>query len=169
MKQNSFHGLPALAIASGATAPNPGYPGVLAWSTTLSVIVSWSGTSWNALVNGPVAATTVTNTPAGSITDTNVQTAIDVLAARSIRGVVVTTASVVMGTAIKDYVYFVAGAHLISLPSPNNNQYTVKNNHTAKITIDTAGVELIEGANSISISPGSAVSLVSDGTNWYVI
>jgi len=47
MKQNNFRGLPDLAIANGATTPNPGFPGVLVWSTTLASIVSWNGTSWN--------------------------------------------------------------------------------------------------------------------------
>jgi hypothetical protein len=72
-------------------------------------------------------------------------------------------------TASVDYVYYVVGAHTLSLPSPNNNRYTVKNNYSANITIDTAGAELIEGAASISIAPQSSVDITSDSTNWYVI
>jgi hypothetical protein len=88
------------------------------------------------------------------------------------RTVVVTSGSSTMGSSSStDYVYFVVGAHTMSLPaaSGNTNRYTVKNNHSANITIDTAGVETVEGAASISIAPEESVDLMSDGTNWYVI
>jgi hypothetical protein len=88
------------------------------------------------------------------------------------RTVVVTSGATSMGSAAStDYVYFVAGAHTMSLPAAagNTNRYTVKNNHTADITIDTAGAENIEGAASIVISPEDSVDIVSDGTNWWVI
>jgi len=83
---------------------------------------------------------------------------------------VTTSGSITLGaTASTDYVYYVAGAHTLSMPSPNNNRYTIKNNHSANITIDTAGAELIEGATSISIAPGSSVDIVSDTTNWFIV
>ena len=88
------------------------------------------------------------------------------------RTVVVTSGSATMGSsAATDYVYFVAGAHTMSLPaaSGNTNRYTVKNNHSAAITVDTAGAETIEGAASISINPESSVDIVSDDTNWFII
>lgn len=88
------------------------------------------------------------------------------------RTVVVTSGSTAMGsTALTDYVYFVSGAHTMSLPAAagNTNRYTVKNNHSSDITVDTAGAENVEGAASISIAPSESVDLVSDGTNWYVI
>ena len=86
------------------------------------------------------------------------------------RTVVVTSGSITFGaTASTDYVYFVAGAHTLSMPSPNTNRYTIKNNHSANITVDTAGAELIEGAASISIAPQEAVDILSDGTNWLII
>lgn len=88
------------------------------------------------------------------------------------RTVVVTSGSATMGSsASTDYAYFVAGAHTMSLPaaSGNTNRYTVKNNHSANITIDTAGAETVEGAASISIAPQESVDLMSNGTNWFVI
>lgn len=98
---------------------------------------------------------------------------IETLAAGGItRTVVVTSGSATMGsTAATDYAYFVAGAHTMSLPTAvgNTNRYTVKNNHSVNITIDTAGAENIEGAASISIAPQASVDIQSDGTNWYVI
>lgn len=88
------------------------------------------------------------------------------------REVVVTSGSVTLGTFPgRDYVYLVAGAHTLSLPAAasNTNRYTIKNNHTAAITIDTAGAENIEGAASIQIAPEDSVDIISDGTNWWVI
>lgn len=88
------------------------------------------------------------------------------------RTVVVTSGSATMGSsASTDYAYFVAGAHTMSLPaaSGNTNRYTVKNNHSANITVDTVGAETIEGATSISIAPQESVDIMSNGTNFYVI
>jgi hypothetical protein len=99
---------------------------------------------------------------------------IETLAAGSgiTRTVTVTSGSATMGSsASTDYAYFVAGAHTMSLPAAagNTNRYTVKNNHSASITVDTVGAETIDGTTSISINPGSSVDLLSDGTNWFVI
>jgi hypothetical protein len=88
------------------------------------------------------------------------------------RSVVVTSGSATMGSAAStDYVYMVAGAHTMSLPaaSGNTNRYTVKNNHSANITIDTVGAETVEGAASISIAPEESVDIISDGTNFRII
>lgn len=51
-KTLSFKSLPSLAIAEGATTPNPGSPGVLAWSQTLTKPVFWNGTSWTVGYDG---------------------------------------------------------------------------------------------------------------------
>ena len=88
------------------------------------------------------------------------------------RTVVSTSGSITLGSAAStDYMYFVTGAHTMSMPAAagNTNRYTVKNNHSANITIDTAGAETIEGAASISIAPESSVDIISNGTNWYII
>src|SRR5688572_4863623 len=56
------------------------------------------------------------------------------------RTIVVTSGNVSAGaTASTDYVYLVAGAHTITLPTAvsNTNRYTIKNNHSAAITVDT--------------------------------
>lgn len=88
------------------------------------------------------------------------------------RTVTVTSGSATAGsTAATDYVYMIAGAHTMSLPaaSGNTNRYTFKNNHSANVTIDTVGVETIEGAASISLAPEEAVDIISDGTNFRII
>lgn len=88
------------------------------------------------------------------------------------RSISVTSGSATMGSSANtDYVYFIAGAHTMSLPaaSGNTNRYTVKNNHSTNITIDTVGAETIEGSASISIAPGESVDIISDGSNWLVV
>lgn len=85
------------------------------------------------------------------------------------RTVVTTSGSITLGaTASVDYTYYVAGAHTLSMPSPNTNRYTIKNLHSAAITVDTAGAENIEGAASLSLQPNDSIEVMSDGTNWYI-
>lgn len=45
-KSLSHPTLPSLAITTGATTPNPGVVGALAWSTVHNAIVGWTGTVW---------------------------------------------------------------------------------------------------------------------------
>ena len=42
----------AYAISEGATAPNPGLPGVQVWSTTTNSLMVWGGATWNAIGGG---------------------------------------------------------------------------------------------------------------------
>ena len=88
------------------------------------------------------------------------------------RTVTVTSANVTAGDAADtDYVYYVAGAHTVSLPAAagNTNRYTVKNGHSAGITIDTVGAETIDGTASITLSPEDSVDIISNGTNFIII
>lgn len=47
-----FEAPPSIAVAEGATTPDPGIVGVRAWSTTLSAPVHWDGTQWTAGASG---------------------------------------------------------------------------------------------------------------------
>lgn len=88
------------------------------------------------------------------------------------RSVTVTSGSVTAGSSTNtDYVYMVAGAHTISLPSAtsNTNLYTIKNNHSANITVDTVGAETIDGTASISLAPEESVQIISNGTNYFIV
>jgi hypothetical protein len=88
------------------------------------------------------------------------------------RTIVTTSGSITMGSsAATDYIYFVPAAHTLSLPAAaaNTNRYTVKNNHSASITVDTVGAETIDGAASVSIPAGSSRDFASDGTNWGIL
>lgn len=51
-KRLSFAHLPSAALAEGATAPDPGLVGCLAYSTSLAQVVWWTGSIWTA---GPSA------------------------------------------------------------------------------------------------------------------
>lgn len=53
LKQLGFKAPPSLAIAEGATTPNPGLPGVSCWSTTLGARVTWTGSLWTAGATSP--------------------------------------------------------------------------------------------------------------------
>ncbi len=46
-KSLSLEQLPRLALAEGATSPDPGTSGAWAWSTTLSRPMMWNGTVWS--------------------------------------------------------------------------------------------------------------------------
>lgn len=145
-----------LTSAAGVTVD-----GVLIKDSEVSVAdEAYDATAWNGSLEVP--------------TKNAVRDKIESMSASSgiTRTVVVTSGSATMGSsASTDYVYFVAGAHTMSLPAAagNTNRYTVKNNHSAAITIDTAGAENIEGAASLSLEPNDAVDIFSDGTNWYVV
>ena len=94
----------------------------------------------------------------------------DTLASAFARVVVSTAAAVTLANAANtDYIYMVTGAHNLTMPASNTNTYVVKNNHTANITIDATNPVLIEKVASITISPESSVTIVSNGTDWFVI
>jgi hypothetical protein len=52
MRDQTFRAPLQLAVASGATTPNPGQDGVIIWSTTTSSHLIWHGTAWAALSGG---------------------------------------------------------------------------------------------------------------------
>lgn len=89
------------------------------------------------------------------------------------RTVTVTSGSFTAGSsASTDYVYLIAGAHAVALPTAvgNSNRYTFKNNHSAAITITPAGAETVEGSATIQVAPEDSVDLISNNTsNWNVI
>ena len=55
-KSLSFQAPLSLAIAEGATTPDPGVTGVIVWSTVLGVHVAWTGTKWTASFFGGPAS-----------------------------------------------------------------------------------------------------------------
>lgn len=62
MQELSFQKPMVLAIAEGATTPNPGQAGVSVWSSTLGKPVYWTGTQWTAVqgTQGPAGQSGVT-------------------------------------------------------------------------------------------------------------
>lgn len=57
MRDLNYRSLISLAIAEGATTPNPGFP-TWAWSTTLNKPVYWDGDNWTAGTGGGGSAFT---------------------------------------------------------------------------------------------------------------
>lgn len=66
MKDLSIRVLPALAIAEGATTPDPGGKAWV-WSTTLGAPVFWDGTRWRGVVAISVGVTAPANPAVGNI------------------------------------------------------------------------------------------------------
>lgn len=88
------------------------------------------------------------------------------------RSIVVTSGNFTAGAAAStDYIYLIAGAHTMTLPTAvgNTNRYTAKNNHSANITIAATASQTIDGTTTISISPLSSVDLISDNAGWLII
>lgn len=88
------------------------------------------------------------------------------------RSIVVTSGNTNAGaTAATDYTYLVAGAHTITLPTAvsNTNRYTIKNDHSANITVNTTSSQTIDGTTTILIAPEDSVDIISDGSNWRII
>jgi hypothetical protein len=74
-------------------------------------------------------------------------------------------------TAFYNYTYICTGTINRTRPTcvGNTNRYTMKNNGSGTLTITAAGGETVEGAASITVGPGDAVNLASDGvSNWIV-
>ena len=72
-----------------------------------------------------------------------------------------------------DYVYLVNGAYTVTLPTAvgNTSRYDIKNVGVETVYVATTSAETIEGgAAPISLPVQyTAVTLVSDQTNWYLI
>jgi hypothetical protein len=83
----------------------------------------------------------------------------------------VATNTAFAASALTDYVYFLNSASTFTMPTAvsNTNRYTLKNIHSADVTIGTTGSETIDGTTTITIAPEDSVDLVSDNTNWRVI
>ena len=88
------------------------------------------------------------------------------------RTVVVTSGNVSAGaSASTDYVYLIAGAHTVTLPTAvgNTNLYTIKNNHSASVSLATTSSQTVDGVTSPTIRPEQSLQIISNGTNWNVV
>ena len=80
-----------------------------------------------------------------------------------------TTAGNTAGT---DYVYLVTGAFTITLPTPvsNTNSYTIKRTGAGVVEIATTSGTIDGTPAPISINVQFvSLTLISDGTNWFII
>jgi hypothetical protein len=87
------------------------------------------------------------------------------------RTIVTTSGSATLPSdASTDYAVFIVGAHNQTMPTAvgNTNKYDIKNNHIANVTILTTSSQTIDGTTTISLSPQSAVTLISNGSNWSI-
>lgn len=75
-------------------------------------------------------------------------------------------------TALIDYVYLVTLSPTITLPSPssNTNLYTIKNVGSGTVSVATTSGTIDGTSSPITINVSFvSITLVSDGTNWFII
>jgi hypothetical protein len=70
-----------------------------------------------------------------------------------------------------DSVFIVNGAYALTLPTAigDKNKYTVKNNHSADITVYTNLGQTIDGSLTVSLIPNQSLEFISNGSNWFII
>lgn len=69
---NDYLGVASLAIAEGATTPDPGITGVLVYSSTTARLMEWSGTAWKTHTRTYVGTSAPSNPAVGDLwVDTN--------------------------------------------------------------------------------------------------
>jgi hypothetical protein len=91
-----------------------------------------------------------------------------------VRSIATSSANVTLGaTASTDYVSICTGGttYTTTLPTAvgNTNLYTVKNSSTVVQTIATTSSQTIDGSTTISITPNTAIDVISNGANWVII
>lgn len=62
---------------------------------------------------------------------------------------------------------------IVNLPTAvgiHGKTYVIKNSAgSGNVTVDGAGTETIDGSTTASVTPGSSLTIVSDGANWLII
>jgi len=71
----------------------------------------------------------------------------------------------------RQYVYLLNAGADATLPTAvgNTSLYRIKNCDDANITVSTTSTETVEGQADLTLTAGSATTVVSDGTNWRII
>lgn len=159
--------------ASGSTVISITQSDVVS-SSTIDTTIETGGVG----PTGPAGQGIITGGTTGQVLAKNSNTDFDMKWANAgsgsgiTRTVVVTSGNVTAGaTTAVDYTYLIAGAHVLTLPTAisNTNRYTVKNDHSADITINTTSSQTVDGTTSIQISPEDSVDIISDNSNWRII
>jgi len=90
-------------------------------------------------------------------------------------GVILTRTTETVRTAVtlgaaSDYVVFVDAGGAPTLPTAvrNTSSYRVKNVSSDDQSLATTGAETIDGMATLTLGPGQAAEIVSDGTNWRI-
>lgn len=97
------------------------------------------------------------------------------IASGGARIIVPVTADITGGTAAgTDYVYLVNQTTLVTVTLPpassNTNSYTIKKIGTGQVNIATTAGTIDSSASPITINVQNvSVTLVTDGTNWFII
>ena len=70
-----------------------------------------------------------------------------------------------------DYVVLASGTNTQTLPTAvgNKNRYTIKNTGTGVITVNTTSSQTIDVSLTITLDAYTAVDIISDNANWWII
>lgn len=83
----------------------------------------------------------------------------------------ISTPTTLGAAALTDYVALVSGTTTVTMPTAvgNTNRYSVKNAGSNTVTVAFTGGQTGDGSSTLTLTPNSAVDLVSDNSNWRVI
>lgn len=73
--------------------------------------------------------------------------------------------------ALTDYVYLLGASAVLTMPTAvgNTNAYFIKNIDSSNKTISFTGGETGDGSSSLILTPNTALTLVSDNSNWRIL
>lgn len=167
-------------IATGGIGPQgQAGVGVPVGGTTGQVLSKINGTNYNTQWTTVSGTGIVQTIVAGSnITVNSTDPANPIVSATGggggsgiIQSVTVTTGNVTAGsTALTNYIYLIAGAHTVTLPTAvgNTNLYELKNNHSANVSLAFTSGQTADGGG-VTLAPQESVTLISNNTNWSII
>jgi hypothetical protein len=151
------------------------------------VVGNATGSSTNVGINLTTTGTGVVKANGYEVATTNTGSAVKLTTARNINGVAfdgtaaitvwqrsiasVTSSTTLGSSANTDYVALIGSGGAPTLPTAvsNTNRYTIKNTHTASITLSTTSSQTIDGSTTFALIPNASIDVVSDGANWRII
>jgi hypothetical protein len=85
----------------------------------------------------------------------------------------VTTSTTLANATNIDYVVLVGSGGAPILPDATTNttnRYSIKNIHTANITVSTTSSQTVDGSTTVSLTPNTSIDVIADGSgNWRIV
>lgn len=83
----------------------------------------------------------------------------------------ITTTTTLGAAASTDYVALIGTSGVVTLPTAvgNTNRYTLKNVDTTNKTVSTTSSQTIDGSTTVTLTPNTAIDVLSDNSNWWIV